>query len=208
MDDLIEAIFDKHFSLWRSLKTPENLKRVEARILKELDLGRDADLTVEELVAQYEQWEYQERQAKYVINGQRIYDFLGLNWALPWWDREYVEFWRDVPVPIKAGQALYREYLDRYDYNGLFREFKPHVSYWPRLSKAVLPMSRLVRLTMGYEWRDRYLNAMRYFGLYRHLYAPYRFLDVLRRSQDLRNPLSLLVLTWLREIGVSTPRGV
>ncbi len=105
-------------------------------------------------------------------------------------------------------QALYHRYLDDYDYKGLFREFKPHVWHWPGLTKVVLPMARLIRLALGYETRDRFLKAMRYFGMYRYLYAPYGFLDVLRRSQDLRNPLSLLVLTWLREIGVATPRGV
>lgn len=208
MDDLIEAIIDKHYSLWRSLKTPENLARIEARILGDLDLERDANLTARELAAHYERWEYHERQAKYIVNGQRIYDFLGLNWALPWWDREYVEFWQNLPASTKAGQAFYLRYLDDYDYKGLFREFKPHVWHWPGLTKVVLPMARLIRLALGYETRDRFLNAMRYFGMYRHLYAPYGFLDVLRRSQDLRNPLSLLVLTWLREIGVATPRGV
>ena len=208
MEDLIEAIVGKHYSLWRSLKTPENLARIEARILEDLDLKRDAKPSVQELAAHYERWEYQERQSKYIVNGQRIYDFLGLNWALPWWDREYVEFWQNVPASTKAGKALYLRYLDDYDYKGLFRAFKPHVWYWPGATKAILPMARLIRLSLGYEMRNRFLNAMRYFGMYRHLYAPYGFLDVLRRSQDLRNPLSLLVLTWLREIDVPTPPGV
>ena len=40
----------------------------------------------------YEKWEYEERQIKYVVNGQKTYDFWGVDWFLPLWDSEFVKF--------------------------------------------------------------------------------------------------------------------
>jgi asparagine synthase (glutamine-hydrolysing) len=202
---LFDAIVAKHFSLWSSLKTPENLARIRARVLSELGLSGSERFSGQDAAALYEQWEYQERQSKFVVNGQRIYDFLGLQWRLPLWDQEFIIFWRDIPAPVKFAKRLYCAYLDRYDYRGLFRNYSPAVWHWPGVMKGVLPLARLVRLTRGPKARDRFLKSLLYFGMFRHLYAPYRYRDFLAHFDDLRSPISLHVATWLHEQGLSQP---
>ena len=59
----------------------------------------------------FEYWEYEERQSKFIINGQKTYDFLNIKWELPFWDLSYVEFWRNIPTYYKINQNLYKLYL-------------------------------------------------------------------------------------------------
>lgn len=203
LDDLFDAVVAKHYSLWTSLKTPDNLATLRARMLETLGLGGDERPGRDAIIALYERWEYQERQAKYIVNGQRNYDFLGLDWALPLWDRQLVDFWRDLPPEHKFRKRLYRRYLDAWDFKDLFRDYKPVVWQWPGATKAVLPLFRLVRLVFGPSARDRLLKRLLYFGMYRYQYAPFGYHDFLRHAENLRNPISLLSRHWLAELGVA-----
>ena len=207
LDDLFDAIVAKHYSLWQSLKTPANLERIRARVCDDLGLRGDERPSRDEIVALYERWEYQERQAKFVVNGQRIYDFLGIGWALPLWDREFVEFWLGIPPRHKFGQRLYRRYLEAWNFRDLFKGFKPVVWQWPGAMKAVLPVFRLVRLTLGPEYRDSLLKKLLYFGIFGHQYAPFGYRYFLRHAHDLRNPVSVLSRRWLAEMGISVGAG-
>ncbi len=201
-DRLFAAIVGKHFSLWNSLKTPVKLDALRVRVFAQLGLHADTELERDHAVALYEQFEFDERQAKYVINGQRNYEFLGLNWSLPLWDRALVEFWRNVPVEQKFRQKLFATALSRWNYRGLFRDFDPMVGQWSGPAKALLIPSRLIRLTLGPARRDAFLRRMLYFGMYRDQYAPFGYPEFLRHAGDLRNPVSFLSREWLRERGL------
>ena len=196
---LLDEIIAKHYSLWQSLKTPTNLSLLETRIKSELGLLEHDNLSPPELASYYELQEFTERQAKYIVNGQRVYDFLGLNWRLPLWDQALVRFWQNVPLKQKVGQSLYRDYLQQWDYKGVFTELPNAISSWPGASVMILPFLRMIRLACGYRARDWVLRRALYFGLYGPLYAPYRFLDFVRHADDLRSPVSLFAFTWLRE---------
>ena len=202
-DTLFSAIAGKHFSLWNSLKTSSRLDELRERVFTQLDLPAGGTLDREHAVALYEQFEFDERQSKYVINGQRNYEFLGLDWSLPLWDSALVEFWRNVPVELKFRQKLFRTALARWDYRGLFRDFEPEVDQWSGLAKAVLIPSRLIRLSLGPARRDIFLRHMLYFGMYRDQYAPFGYVEFLKNAHDLRNPVSLLSRAWLAERGLA-----
>lgn len=205
LDDMFDALVKKHFSLWDSLKTPHNIALVKSRVFANMGLRGDENMSPQEIAAVYELSEYQERQSKFVVNGQRVYDFLGLDWFLPLWDQEFVDVWRNIPAQAKIGQMIYKRYLETYDYKGLFSNFTPCLDGWPGLSKAVLPLARVIRLTLGTGWRDRYLKAMAVFGMYGYLYATHPLLKTIRESQNLRNPISLFARTWLLENDVPLP---
>jgi hypothetical protein len=69
--------------------------------------------------------------------------------------------------------------------------------------KAVLPLFRLVRLTLGTAARDRLQKRLLYFGMYRHMYAPFGYRYFQRHALDLRNPISVLSQHWLAEMGIA-----
>ena len=199
---LFSAIVGKHFSLWRSLKTSKNLSQIQTEIASKFEIDCHKKIDREESVAIYERFEYEERQAKYVINGQRNYEFLDLNWLLPLWQHDVVNFWRDVPIEAKYQQKLYRATINNWNYHGVFRDIKTTVSHWPGLRKLVLGPSRMLRLVFGRPVRDAYLKRMLYFGLYHDQYAPFGYSTFLRHAADLRNPVSLLSRAWLDNLNI------
>jgi len=199
---MLDWIVDKHFGLWKPLVTPDNAARIKDTVRREAGLDDAAGLSRDEVAAHYERWEHDERQVKFVIHGQRIYDFLGLAWQLPLWDIELVRFFRRVPLELKAGQRLYRRVLEDWDYEGLFRGFDPTVWRWPGATIAVVPAARAAGLLFGRRAKKRVYAAAAYWGHTRNLYAPYAYTDFLRSSAAIRNSLALDARTWLGENGV------
>jgi asparagine synthase (glutamine-hydrolysing) len=117
---IVDALTGKHFALWRDLMTPGN----RARIAQALDssmtragamLGSAADD-----YGLYEYAEFQDRQCKYVITGQRIYEFLGHDWRLPLWAKPYLDFWEGVPLSGKLKQNLYASTLEEENWGGVW----------------------------------------------------------------------------------------
>jgi len=59
----------------------------------------------------YEYWDWQERQAKYIVNSVRVYDNFELDWWLPLWDIEFIRYWQGVPLKLRKGRAWYKEWI-------------------------------------------------------------------------------------------------
>jgi asparagine synthase (glutamine-hydrolysing) len=205
---LIDALLEKHFALRESLRTTENMAVVSRRIEDSLNAMEIAAGKALPAASLYESWEWQERQCKYVIGGQRIYDWLGMDWRLPLWDASYLDFWSRVPVELKRGQRLYKEYLRSRNYCGLFRDFNPKVWRWPGAALAVLPLAQIVGFLGGRGAKQRFYAYARYIGHYGPNYAPWGWSAFKSEATDIRNPVSMLVSTWLREaeqeFGMST----
>ena len=119
---IVDSLSGKHFALWEHLRTPANLQVIGERVWAAIeaaggklgDTGSDHGL--------YERAEFQDRQSKYVIKGQRTYEFLGHDWRLPLWDKDYLDFWERVPLAEKAGQALYARMLRNADWGGVWAD--------------------------------------------------------------------------------------
>ena len=211
---LLDAITHKHFSIWAHIRTEPNLARIESKILHLLQCPEDAQLSKEQIVALYECWECQERQCKYVIHGQRLYDFLGLAWELPLWDAEFMQFWATVPLTLRFGQDLYRQYLERFDYLGLFKGYRSESRRWPGLTALVVPpVAKMIILLFGQEYLTqeyvtKFFKYASYFGHYSNYYALYGFRHFLKSIPNATVPpqargvVALSVETWLRENGI------
>lgn len=195
----------KHFSLWESLKTPANMKHMAARMARGLGIEPDAPLDRATMIDLYEWWEHDERQAKFVVGGQRIYDYLGLDWALPLWDLELVRLYREVPVRLKIDQRLYRMALERWDHRGLFKGFNPTIWRWPGASVALVGLAQLVGLA-GRKRKQAFYKMARYVGHSRHFMAAYPWRTWSKVALDARNVLALDVRTWMTENDIPWPR--
>jgi asparagine synthase (glutamine-hydrolysing) len=59
----------------------------------------------------YEDWDVKEKFAKFIVNSCNVYSWFGFEYRLPFWDKEFVEFFRKVPFADKVNKKLYDEVL-------------------------------------------------------------------------------------------------
>ena len=115
---MFKEIIKKHYSLLEfESKNKINLKNIINKIFNNIT-------KTTELTTLYEYWECEERQSKFIIGGQRVYEFYDLQVGTPFWSYSYVNFWKNVPYKFKINQNLYKTYLEKYDYKGLFTSIK------------------------------------------------------------------------------------
>ncbi|TVR28193.1 MAG: asparagine synthase [Balneolaceae bacterium] len=79
---------------------PEALFSILNQILEESGLSKEAFLD-------YIVW--QERQAKFIFNSFRVYEFFGYEALAPFWDHRLVEFWLSVSKTLKFSRDFFKE---------------------------------------------------------------------------------------------------
>ena len=198
--DFFEALIAKHFALWTNFHKQPHLDAIRESISRALEGWVPRDGAKEELIARYEELEFQERQSKFVINGQRMYEFFGLpKWQLPHWDGELIDFWQGVPFELKFGQNLYKTYLCNMDFRGLFRNYDPFAWRWPTHMMWVVPFARIAGVLFGEKAKLQTYRQFWYFSHYHNHYAMYGYRNFRRTFSSARSPISLQVERWLQE---------
>jgi asparagine synthetase B (glutamine-hydrolysing) len=108
---LYKEIFKRHYSLWKTKDLESQAvfgKRIDAV------LAAPEMLSNTEAASLFDNWDYQERQAKFIVNSVRAYEFWGYDWRLPLWDHELMDFWAEVPLPYKHQRNLWHSYQALY----------------------------------------------------------------------------------------------
>ena len=104
----IQHILKKNYCLW-----DWNDKSQLYPILKEKIERASPDVEIldrETWANAIEYWDYQERQAKFIVNSVRVYEFFGYSWRLPLWDSELMDFFLRISLPYRKNTKLYRKY--------------------------------------------------------------------------------------------------
>ena len=202
---IVSAMIEKHFSHWQALKTPVNLTCLDLLLRREaaaagVDLNREAidDFGI------FETLEFRNRQAKYVVGGQRVYDYHGFDWRLPLWDKDFMSYWQDVPLKAKRERNLFRDMLMEQNWGGIWRgwDFPRRVTPAPLATiryalKAVhAPLGRL----RWHCFERRYLD---YFMDLLCNYAVASYGRVIHDKRGFRNGLSWHIEAYLRNKGLS-----
>ena len=107
-----EAVLLHHYNLWQWYKACPHFKDLFVRRIREA-LPTFSDMDKSEAIGAYETWDVENRQAKYIINSVRVYEFFDCNWMLPWWDYELMDFFLRVKVDLRHQKKLYRNTLIR-----------------------------------------------------------------------------------------------
>jgi asparagine synthase (glutamine-hydrolysing) len=120
-DELISDIIAKHFRVndFNKLRK-KSQERIKNRIVDLINIHDDKVITNIYASSLYELFDWRERQTKHVINSVRIYDYYNMQWFLPLWDNEVIEFWLTISIVDKIDKKLYKKYLADFDTLNLF----------------------------------------------------------------------------------------
>jgi len=112
--DVSQLTLDKYFHL-------NHLSKSQKRIIKE-DLDEyfasinKENRTFNSLTL-LTNWYFVARQSNYIINSARVYEYLGIEWRVPFWDDEHVHFWLNIVSKRKF--SLFEHFI----FTRFFKEF-------------------------------------------------------------------------------------
>ena len=204
-DKFTQQVFSKHVALWKKGVT-DNIQKHGVSLG---DFGSivcsfgEPENTVQ-LCAEYEMWEWKERQSKLVVNGQRAYEFFGLSWELPFWDPELVMFFEKVPYQYRYDQSLFRDCLKVNNYLGLFENPVSENRRWPGMTRYLSLGALIIEKLLSIE-KTAFSKYLSYFGHYSDQYVFYGFRDFIRVvgkahvPPQARGVIALGVDRWIHE---------
>jgi len=113
LGELTDQIISQHFKYNTHVQIPEN--QLSDRVSDSIQENTSNSPTSS--VEAFERWRLKERRTKLIVNGNRAFDFVGLNWWIPLEDKELYEFWKMVPMEEKRHRSFYEDYIEE-----LYRE--------------------------------------------------------------------------------------
>lgn len=193
---VLEAIRKKHFCLWQK----DDLKLNNFKINEKIKNSLDDELLDYPLSDIYENWEYKERQSKFVVNGQRAYEFLNFDWFLPLWDGEFVKFWTTVPLELRYKQNLYKRYLLNWNYKDIFESINDEVTAFTGYRKlGIMALSFSLNFLVNKEIKQKIINISDYFSRYGFQYQFFSFYEFLEKRKKVKNVMGIHVRRWLQD---------
>jgi asparagine synthase (glutamine-hydrolysing) len=194
----------KHYSLWQSLQSDELLALVAAQVGDHLTACGLPEVPVEMPHAAFELSEFENRQCKYVVPGQRVYDFFEIDWRLPLWEGAFIAFWQGVPAADKLKQKLYREVLTDANWGGVWQGYKTPpqkvVPAWLRLPRLAAKLAAAPLGRQRWHRLEKRLFAYRMDVVLNMAFLPYG--RVAKDTRGARNAISWITERYLNGHGL------
>ncbi len=200
----IKSFIDKHYTLWKVLRNDKNDKK----ILNKLSLQLNYYQNYKEINKNEYSYilEFLNRQCNYVINMQHSYDFLKLDWRVPLWDNNIIDFWLSVDQTLKINQNLYNQIIFSNNWSNLFSTIdinNPKSEIFPRWLIPLRNLSKLFFIFLGKDkWRQYHQNVFWYFLDDAKNMALNPYLKVLFDLRGQRNDFSWIAEDYLQSLGI------
>ena len=183
----LDKLKNKHYALWINKDRNAELEHIlnnNESIIE--DFGFNNNST--ENWRAFEEFEYQHRQSKSVVNGQRVYDHFGLDWYLPLWDTELLNFWMSTPLELRLNRRLTKSYANKVNLLGLFDFATSPQRVWSHIPLWV----RIINFSFSKFNNVKFSNEIlgNYYGTYSSYYPISGYKQYLKKTRGHRNAFS------------------
>ena len=201
-----DAIIKKHFKLWEGKNNFINEKiifsllnkyfqKIKVKIKKKNNYGI------------IEHFDLYNRQSKYSLSRQQVYDYFHFKWLLPHFDREYLNFWQKIEPKYKTNQKFYDTFLRKKNYQGIWA-----TPEWVKLrlkrpkpsslqSYLFIPLLKLMFFYNKDKYHKYYKKYLDYFNQILAGYGEFSFFkEVINQKNTFRNFISLKVKKHINKI--------
>ncbi|WP_179188802.1 asparagine synthase C-terminal domain-containing protein [Kiloniella majae] len=197
---LISELVKKHYGLWPTLQNTKSLKLIKSKVIEEIKKHNAPEDSPQLTYALYELSEHYNRQTKYVIQGQRSYDFFGFDWRLPFWDTQMIQFWQSVPLPHKINQSLYKKTLYSLNWGGVWKDCDYPEWISPTWVKPIRLCTKLACSFLGKSiWHKIERRFFSYFMDILCIYSATSWWEIATSPRDHRNSISWLSKKYLKK---------
>ena len=165
-EELIKSIYRWQYV---NASRPIENTNIKDKIKYTLSKDENESLSRNDAIKLFEKFDFEERQTKFVNNAIRTYDYQGLQWYLPFWDKELILKWLSIPLEKRYSLELFNKftktiYNDLMEYAPIYKiEFK---------SKIEPPFRNFKKIYRIYDiYKNGFLNFYGY--LYFRTYIKY-----------------------------------
>ena len=110
-------IFKMHYI---NFKINKKIKiKIIEKIKKYFEVLEKQVIDKDSFISAYEEWTVCSRLTMWVVNSVRVYEHFDLEWRLPMWDVDYLNFWYSIPNNERENCQLYRKIL----FEGIFYQY-------------------------------------------------------------------------------------
>ncbi len=206
-ENILSQLIEKHFSLWVYLKNDNNLKNLKTNLWNEIQkcCGDFQTTTNDHLLFEYS--ELIDRQSKYVITGQKVFEYYKHEWRLPLWDDEYLFFWQKVPLEFKLKQKLFIEMLKKNNFGNVWGDDFP-VNKKTIVPKWIIPLRYICKIPFSFfgnrgkrAWKQFDINFFLYFRDVNHMMDTQNYFKIIKDIfKGPRNHVSWQTKDYLKKI--------
>lgn len=108
----LHAVLRENYALWGdSWDAPIHRESLLRRIIPEIPIQRQPRSY--EPSRLYEAWDFENRQARFIVNSVRAYEFFGAPWTIPLCDYELMNFLLSVPSSLRFNKELWLATMTR-----------------------------------------------------------------------------------------------
>jgi len=106
LNQVCNDLIYNHFNLKETV--PEERRIIRRKLKGQLSVLHSQQPSYSWL---YEFWDLRERQAKYIVNSCKLWEFMGCAYLLPLWDAELTDFFASLPFEYRLCKKLYEDVL-------------------------------------------------------------------------------------------------
>jgi asparagine synthase (glutamine-hydrolysing) len=106
--NIAELLYYKYFQ-WNLLK-----KKFKKIVLLNLGTELNSTISKEDKTITgdlFNNWNIKNRQANYIVNAVRVYEYFGIDWRIPLWDDELSFFWFSLDWNKNSNVILYNQFM-------------------------------------------------------------------------------------------------